>query len=266
MISLEKPRLDFLVHFGILGMHWGVRNDKEKSRYRLKLEEKYTKKGLDSVEAEKAASKRIKIEKILAVTAGITLVAATAYVLHHNKEVKKAADEIVSKGTIFNRIAQSPDGNISKKTFVSFLPEDVRVYENNLTFANDFENKSMTYQVSLKGIHNIVMPSMKTQEKLLLDVVKQNSKYVRENVIKSSYSAGLSDKAFVKRHFNDLLRYFSDKSLTDQFNSSYADVLKKNGYNAVIDMNDFLGNWAKKPVILLNAVEDVVQIGSKVLR
>jgi len=265
MISLEKPPLNELIHFGVLGMKWGVRKDNKKSNRRLKMEDKYKTRGMTQKQAEEAADKRLRFEKVLAVTAGVTLVSVSAYLVH-KQHVKKYADEIIDKGAIFNRIARSPDGHISKKTFVSILPEDLKSYKDNLTFANDFENKSKTYHVSLKGVNKIVMPSQKMQEKLLLEVMKGDSKYIRNNVIKSRFSQGLSDKAFVKRYYNDLLRYFSDEPLSDTFNSTYAKLLKDKGYNAVIDMNDFLGNWAKKPMILLNALEDVVKVGSEVIR
>lgn len=268
----EVKLLSELKHYGILGMKWGVRKkyesvgrDRPKSKHRLNLEANYQRKGMNQQDAEDAASKRIKLEKILAITAGVTVAAATAYVVR-NQHIKQYADEIVDKGTIFSRIARSPDGHVSDKTFVSFLPEDIKSYKNNLTFKNDFQNKSTMYQVSLKGINKMVMPSQKMQEKILIDVMQTNSKYVRETVINSRYYDRLSDKAFVRKNFNELLRYFSDKPMSDQFNTAYASELKKRGYNAVIDWNDYLGNWAKKPLILLDAINDVVNIGSEIVK
>lgn len=81
-----------LLHYGTMGMRWGVRKknessnresespEKKKSNHRLKLEEKYQTKGMSQEEAEKAASRRVRAEKFVAVAGVITVAAATAYV------------------------------------------------------------------------------------------------------------------------------------------------------------------------------------------
>lgn len=89
-------------------MRWGVRRtdaqlgydtpakEKKKSKHRLKLEARYVdKKGMSQEEAEKAAAKRIKIEKILAATAAITVIAASAYAAR-NTYLKRQANEILA--------------------------------------------------------------------------------------------------------------------------------------------------------------------------
>ena len=84
---------DYVAHFGIKGMKWGLRryqnNDgsltpagktryNKKSDRQLKLEAKYQQKGKSKSEAEAAAKKRIKIERVIAATtvgAGVVLYA-----------------------------------------------------------------------------------------------------------------------------------------------------------------------------------------------
>ena len=102
----------YLAHHGVLGMKWGIRkspellgrstssNGKSKSKHRMNLEDKYKSKGMTDIEAEKAANKRINIEKVLAATAAMTVVAATAYVTK-NEYAKNWTETKLAAGTIF---------------------------------------------------------------------------------------------------------------------------------------------------------------------
>ena len=119
-----------LYHFGIKGMRWGVRRFQnkngqltsagkkrydetdgqsiKKSKHRLNLEEEYRKGGLSKKDAEIAAAKRIKKEKILAAAAGLTIAAATAYVV--NKKLKEKCDSIIKSGKTLQRIEMQNTG------------------------------------------------------------------------------------------------------------------------------------------------------------
>ena len=92
-----------LYHHGIKGQRWGIRRFqkkdgsltpegkkrydddnspvKKKSKHRLILEEKFRNNGLSQEEAEKAASKRIRTEKILATSAAVAVTACAAYAI-----------------------------------------------------------------------------------------------------------------------------------------------------------------------------------------
>ena len=109
---------DYVAHFGIKGMKWGVRryqnNDgsltptgktryDKKSDHQLKLEAKYQQKGKSKTEAEAAAKKRVKIEKTIAIGAGIAAGSVAAYAL-----IKKY------KGHSDNIIAEAKDVPLSK--------------------------------------------------------------------------------------------------------------------------------------------------------
>ena len=71
-------------------------NPKKKSKHRLKLEEKYKELGLSDEEAQAAANKRIRTEKIIAASAGLSIAACVA--LHINNQNKKKIDSIIKAG------------------------------------------------------------------------------------------------------------------------------------------------------------------------
>src|SRR6185437_14594396 len=89
---------DVLLHFGVKGMKWGVRKDKDvtsrsktpkeklyhipdkKSAHRVRLEANYLKKGFADDKAEQLAARRIKAEKIVAATLLTATAAAATYV------------------------------------------------------------------------------------------------------------------------------------------------------------------------------------------
>ena len=103
-------RDDYVAHFGIKGMKWGVRRFQKsngsltpagktrydkKSDHQLKLEAKYQQKGKSKKEAEAAAKKRIKIEKTIAIGAGIGLGSVAAHALI--KKYKSHSNNIIAE-------------------------------------------------------------------------------------------------------------------------------------------------------------------------
>lgn len=84
-------------------------SDKPKSKHRQNLEAKYRAMGYDEKHAAERAAKRIKTEKIIAATAGLTVAAASAYVIKHRIEEK--SDHIIKSGKTLQRVAASDDIN-----------------------------------------------------------------------------------------------------------------------------------------------------------
>ena len=250
--DIKKPPLNELTHFGVLGMKWGKRKKQEKSKHRSNLEAKYKTKGLSAKDSEDKAARRIRIEKALIIAASITLTTAAA-ISARKEYVKNWTDTKLKTGTIFKRMAQSPDGDISTKTFVSFLSEDNAHYEK-LRYGG-----SKMYQVSLKSVNEIVVPSNHTVNKLWKKVVTENSEFIKsdENIRQFANTIFSKDPEIARASIGVIPR-------NNQVWKAFANELKESGFNAVTDYTD-AGGGAKKPLILIDAARDVLNIGGRLI-
>ena len=74
---------DYLVHYGVKGMKWGVRKDdnrpSSKVTYKEKKSYKYQKKGLSKSEADAKAARADKIRKTALVVGGVAMASVVAY-------------------------------------------------------------------------------------------------------------------------------------------------------------------------------------------
>jgi hypothetical protein len=157
---------DYVAHFGIKGMKWGIRRFQKsngsltsagKTRYldkpsrQSKLEAKYQQKGKSKAEAEEAAKKRIKIEKTIAIGAGIAL--GTAATVALIKKHKGHSDNIIAeaKDVPLSKIADAAADKFQQKvkpesfkpvTFEpkSFEPESFRPSSTQIKKFNDVSN------------------------------------------------------------------------------------------------------------------------------
>ena len=99
---------------------------KKKSNRRLQLEERYKQKGFSKEDAEIAAYKRVRTEKILAVAAGITVATATAYVAY--KHYDNTVDKVIKQGTVLQNISTNSNKGVSDAFYFSFTKSDNAKY------------------------------------------------------------------------------------------------------------------------------------------
>ena len=139
MWSYHYTYPNYLAHYGIKGMKWGVRRYRNadgtltatgksryydpklekaiqadeaiykktlaqtKSKHQLSLEQKYKTRGMNSKTAAVAAYKRVRLEKTIAAVAAVSAVALTAYVA--KKHYDKVTDQILDSNVVLKRVA-----------------------------------------------------------------------------------------------------------------------------------------------------------------
>ena len=234
---------------------------KNKSKHRLKLEEQYKKMGLTDEQAQAAANKRIRTEKILAASAALTVTACAAYVA--NKKLKDRIDGVMKAGDQMQRISMTDNGGKLHDVFYAAKGDhDIKRYEGMLGMTRSKQVGS-AYKLKLEATRDIKVASKDHAAKIFEDLYKSDdnfrksvANYVRKNVhggnsVNLSKTGGRNMKKMYENFNSHLVNMRTDPRGVDQ---AFYKKLKEAGYGAIQDINDmkFSGYNAKNPLIVFD--------------
>ena len=234
---------------------------KNKSKHRLKLEEQYKKMGLTDEQAQAAANKRIRTEKILAASAALTVTACAAYIA--NKKLKDRIDGVIKAGDQMQRISMTDNGGKLHDVFYAAKGDhDIKRYEGMLGMTRS-KHVGSAYKLKLEATRDIKVASKDHAAKIFEDLYKNDdnfrksvTNYVRKNVhggnsVDLSKASGRNMKKMYENFNSHLVNMRTDPRGVDQ---AFYKKLKEAGYGAIQDINDmkFSGYNAKNPLIVFD--------------
>lgn len=269
-----------LYHHGIKGQKWGVRRfqnkdgtltpagkkrydddtgestkpaKKQKVTHRMQLEKKYRESGMSEQEAQKAADRRIKTEKVIAVTAGVTVAACTAWYAK-NKWAETYCDQILKSGTTFHNLDSAANPRPGEHLYVNYRRNDTDYFRGH--FAINKMRKSETgnaFNHVVTATEDIKIPSLKTRKSVFKQLYDSDEQFretfnTHSNLPKGTNSSKLAYKMMWPK--------FGDKD-NPEFNEAkhkYFSALRQKGYEAIVDELDSSASVfrADAPLILLN--------------
>lgn len=236
-------------------------DNQNKSKHRLRLEEKYKDLGLTDEEAQAAANKRIRTERIVAGAAALTVAACAGY--YGNKYRKTKIDGIIKAGESLQRVEMRDTNNKLHDVFyVSKGKHDNKRYAGLLGMTRQ-EQTGEVYLMKLQANKDIKVASQEKARKVFEDLYK-NDRDFRTTVydyagkhFSGKNQADIFDKS--PKNMKKLYENFNANLIGVRDSGSGADkkfydALKAQGYGAIQDINDmkFSGYKAKNPLIVFD--------------
>lgn len=283
-----------LYHWGIKGMKWGVRRFQKKdgsltpagkkryddsgqptkSKHRTKLEEAYRKRGLSQKEAEAAASKRIRTEKILGASAALTVGACVAYAAVKSRKAR--IDGVIKAGETMQRIEmKDTNGKLHDVFYASKGKRDNKRYYN-LLGATRQHQTGEAFLMNLESSDDIKVASRRNAEKIFKDLYNSDQEFRlrvcqqanahfsgRNKVNPNKMLRGnTSEVSKLYENFNSNLINIRDKG--SGADKKFYNALKSKGYGAIQDINDmkFSGYNAKNPLIIFDNSKKNIMVKS----
>jgi len=254
------------------------KEDKISAR-REKLIEQYKEKGMNQEEAEIAAYKRERTEKMLKVAGAVAVTAAVAYGAAKYKEYN--FDKLIDTGTSMSRVATSDSASVRDGFYAVFSKNkmDVKKYTGYYAQQLSGQGKSV-YQKTLNTTQQLKMASTKSATSALAEMAKDSGfkKDLMDEINMARMGTTGAQRVALDKALNHLKSGKVDSAVYKAFNITLADqnakttqafyqTMRNKGYDAIMDFNDkkYSGFMTKTPVIVLNSgkvsVDKVTKLG-----
>ena len=247
-----------------------LNKEKKVSKHRQKLIDHYLEKGMSQEEAEIAAYKRARTEKVLAATAAVAVTAIAAYAGY--QYYKNNTDKIIEAGTTLARVDSDPtihdafyavrgDNELDKAKYAGYYAQQL------MTRDPSWHGKSLSIGVG----EGIKMASPNSARKILAKTLNDSEEF-RKNLTADLFvlnsGGGTSEQMAVARKAMAALKAgrYDDRSLYEAANLNLAnwkspatkkfyESLRDAGYGAIKDVNDskLSGFHTKDPLIVFDA-------------
>ena len=222
---------------------------------------------MSKAEAEHEAEKRIKMEKVVAAAAGITIAAAGAYAA--NKFIKARTDGLLKAGHTLQRVEmQDTQGKLHDIFYAANNRSDKNKYAGLLGMTRK-QQTGHAYMMKISAQKDIKIASDSKARKAFEELYKNDPEFKKS--VRSAVSEHFSGQNKVNP---DDMSSRAMKKMYDNFNSAlvnirqegsgadrkFYDKLKSQGYGGIRDMNDmkYSGYKAKNPLILFGQNDNLM--------
>ena len=243
---------------------------KKKSKYRQKLEAQYKKLGLSDEDAQAAANRKIRAEKILAASAALTVAACAAYI--SRKSIRNKIGGVIKSGTTLQRIEMTnTGGKLHDIAYFAKGQHDMNRY-GGLLGAQRFRQTGHAYLMKLEAASDIKVASRDKAMKTFGNLLDNDAEFrsiIMKNMPGYNGETKLSGKK-LKQLYENFNRGFTVFNRSDIAPDGIApakkfyDKLKAAGYGAIQDVNDmdYSGYRAKNPLIVFDKASDNIMVKS----